>query len=423
MNPKQIKIEKSYFLFQKWWDSTKLTNYEKYVLNEEIINLNQQLLRLKEKTLRVGVYGKAGVGKSSILNDVLQEKFFKTGILNGSTNNFQSKYLSLKNSLIKTIELIDSPGFDICNITNQDQKINNILGLDLILFITAGDLNRKELDTLLKLIKYGKNITIILNKIDIWSKEETAILKNKIKEKLPLDIKIPIITYSSKINYVCKSNKILNYLNETLNEIGYSLLIYNTYQTANQLAINIKEKRLIKGREKAQAAIGKFATLKASSVAINPMLFIDIAGSATFDTLLIHELSKIYGLEIKGQSAVKLLKSLSLNNLFIGLTQIGINSSFNFIKKISLILAPFTSGLSLVPYGTVAIAQAAIAIQTTRLIGKLAAKEILEKSKTNNLEPFKNIQNIAFKESDILKSKKYLLFHQKCTKDYSIFIP
>ena len=419
MNLKQVKIEKSYFLLQQWWNSTKLTNYEKSSLNKEIIIFNQQLVRLKERIIRVGVYGKAGVGKSSILNNILQENFFNTGILNGSTINCQSKEFFIKNSFMKTIELVDSPGYDVCNITNQEQNINNILGVDLILFVTAGDLNRKELDKLSLLIKNGKNIIIILNKIDIWSTEESLFIKNKIKEKLPFNIKIPIITYSTKNKTLCKRNKIFYYLNK----IGYSLLIFNSYQIANNLALNIKEKRLLKGRKKAQCTIGKFATLKASSVAINPIFFIDIAGSATFDTLLIYELSKIYGLEIKGQSAIKLLKSLSLNNLFLGATQIGINSSFNLIKKISLILAPFSNGLSLLPYGTVAIAQAAIAIQTTKLIGKLAAKEILEKSKTNNLEPFNNIQKIIFKELEILGSKKYHLYNQTNIKDYSIFIP
>ena len=89
----------------------------------------------------------------------------------------------------------------------------------------------------------------------------------------------------------------------------------------------------------------------------------------------------------------------------------------------SLILAPFTSGLSLMPYGPVAIAQAAIALYTTKIIGKLAAREILESSMINNLEPFKNIQQIIFKEPEILCSNKYFINSQKFNRDYSIFIP
>ena len=89
----------------------------------------------------------------------------------------------------------------------------------------------------------------------------------------------------------------------------------------------------------------------------------------------------------------------------------------------SLILAPFTSGLSLIPYGPVAIVQAAIALYTTKAIGKLVAKEILERSMINNSEPLKNIQQIIFKEPNILCSNKYFVKSQSSNMDYSIFIP
>jgi len=423
MNSQQLRLDESYLLFQNWWKSAELTNYEKCVLNNEIINFNQQLFRLKEKIIRIGVYGKTGVGKSSISNKILQEKYFQTGILNGSTKGIQSKEFTLKKNFIKSVELFDFPGFDICNPNKKKEEIQQLKTLDLILFATSGDLNRQELDKLLWLIKQGKNITIIINKIDIWGTEEIKIIKNNIKEKLPTNCKIPIITYSIKDNDLCNKNKIFNYLNITLNRIGYSLIIYNTYQLANNLAYNIKEKRLIKRKQKAQSLIGKFATVKASSVALNPMIFIDMVGSATIDTLLINELSKVYGLKVKSKSAISLLKSLSFNNILLGVTQISIHSSFNLVKKISLIMAPLTSGLSLIPYGPVAIAQAALALHTTRIIGKLAAKEILERSMINNLEPFKNIQQIIFKEPEILCSSKFFINSQKFNKDYSIFIP
>ena len=423
MNSQQLKLDESYLLFKSWWKSTELTNFEKSELNNEIISFNQQLFRLNEKIIRIGVYGRTGVGKSSISNNILQENFFHTGILNGSIKNTCSKEFSLNNNFIKSIELIDYPGFDICATHNKNEEIQNLIALDLILFVTSGDLNRQELNKLFLLITQGKNIILIINKVDIWEKEEIKIIKNNIREKLQINCKIPIITNSTKDNDLSNKHKIYNYLNITLNRIGYNLLIYNTYTIANNLACKIKEKRLIKRKHKAQSIIGKFATLKASSVALNPIVFLDIAGSATLDTLLINELSKVYELKVKSKSAISLLKILSFNNLFLGITQISIHSSFNLIKKISLILAPFTGGLSLVPYGPVAIAQAAIALYTTNTIGKLAAKEILERSMINNLEPFKNIQQMIYKESDFLCSNKFSTYSQNTKKDYSIFIP
>ena len=113
---KHINIDKSYLLLKKWWESIDLTNYEKSNLNKEIISFNQQLYRLKEKQLRIGIYGKAGVGKSSILNLLLNKNEFKTDIVNGTTKNIETKNWNFKHQSLKTIELIDAPGFDFCDI-------------------------------------------------------------------------------------------------------------------------------------------------------------------------------------------------------------------------------------------------------------------------------------------------------------------
>ena len=85
----QNEIDKTYSLLKNWWEGIDLTNYEKNNLNKDIISFNQQLYRLREKKLRIGIYGKAGVGKSSILNLFLNKNKFKTGIINGSTRKVE----------------------------------------------------------------------------------------------------------------------------------------------------------------------------------------------------------------------------------------------------------------------------------------------------------------------------------------------
>jgi len=133
----------------------------------------------------------------------------------------------------------------------------------------------------------------------------------------------------------------------------------------------------LKRRKKlAQSTIGKFSTIKASAVALNPFILFDVAGSFALDTALNSELIKIYGLKLKGESKRKIFKNISVNNLFLGVTQVGVNTSFNLIKKVILLTAPFTNGLSLLPYGPIAIIQASIAIYSTKILGKLVEKEI-----------------------------------------------
>jgi len=150
---KQFKIKKNYLLLKNWWENIELSNYEKSFLNIEIISFNQQLLRLKEKKLRIGAYGKSGVGKSSVLNSLLKKDIFKTDIINGTTKEIQSEICNLKDQTLNSLELLDSPGFDFCNIKFPDKVYSCINHSDLILFIVSGDLNRNELSEISSFIK------------------------------------------------------------------------------------------------------------------------------------------------------------------------------------------------------------------------------------------------------------------------------
>ncbi len=411
----QINTDKSYALLQKWWGSIDLTNFEKSNLNKEIISFNQQLFRLREKHLRIGIYGKAGVGKSSILNLFLNKSKFKTDIINGTTKNIEAKEWSLNHESLKTVELIDSPGFDFCDIKDPKNIFSKINSLELILFTIAGDLNRNEVSQINSFIKNGKKIILVLNKVDLWNGHDLKNILKNIKLKLPQNINIPIILNSK--------NNIKNQITDLINRYGESLLTFNSLQLADKLFLKIKEQRLKRRQREAQSIIGKFATIKASGVALNPLIFLDIAGGFALDTALVSELSKVYGLNLKGESARKIIKKISVNNIFLGATQIGINTSFNLLRKVFLATAPFTHGLSLLPYGPIAIVQAAISVRSTKIIGKLAATEIFRKSKGYHIDPSQIIKKFIMKEPEIFDNTKIYLPKKNFNNNLAIFLP
>ncbi len=406
---------KNYLLLKNWWENLDLTNYEKSLFNKEIISFNQQLLRLKEKKIRVGVFGRAGVGKSSILNLLFNKKVFRTNIIHGSTKKVEGGKWDIAHKTLKNIELLDSPGFDFCNTNTSVNMYSKINYSELILFVVAGDLNRNEVDRINSFLDNGKKIIIILNKIDIWDDDELkGILKN-IKSKLPKESHIPIIKNSG--------SNIKNYVINTLDRYGETFLILNTLQMADQLFLRIKKQRLQKRQKEAQSIISKFATIKASGVALNPLILFDLAGGFALDSALISELSKVYGFNLEGKSVRKIVKKISFNNLCLGATQVGINTSFNLIRKVILLTVPFTNGLSLLPYGPIAIIQAAIAVKSTKYIGKLATKELFNINKVCNLEPFFAIQKIILTDPKIFNHINIYLSNRNLKNNYSIFLP
>jgi len=155
---KNLKINKNYLLLKNWWETIDLSNYEKSFFNKEIISFNQQLFRLKEKKIRIGVYGKSGVGKSSVLNTLLKEDIFKTDIINGTTREIQAEEWNIKDQTLNSVELLDSPGFDFCDIKFPDKVYSPINHSDIILFIVSGDLNRNELSEISSLFKMEKKL-------------------------------------------------------------------------------------------------------------------------------------------------------------------------------------------------------------------------------------------------------------------------
>jgi len=244
--------------------------------------------------------------------------------------------------------------------------------------------------------------------------ELKEIIEN-IKFKLPKDLNIPII-----INH---ENNLKNYITKTISQYGEILLILNSLQLADKLFLQIKEQRLKRRQKLAQSTIGKFSTIKASAVALNPFILFDVAGSFALDTALISELSKIYGLNLKGESTRKIFKNISINNLCLGITQVGVNTSFNLIKKLILLTAPFTNGLSLLPYGPIAIIQAAIAIYSTKILGKLAAKEIFVRSKASFIEPAILIQNMNFNDPEIFNYINIYFSSRNLNNNFVSFLP
>ncbi|HYP03432.1 MAG TPA: YcjF family protein, partial [Cyanobium sp.] len=127
----------------------------------------------------------------------------------------------------------------------------------------------------------------------------------------------------------------------------------------------------------AQNLIGRFAALKATGVAANPLPLLDLAGGLACDSALVLQLCQLYGLPMTRGGARKLLARLSGHNALLGGAQVGLQLLLGGLRQLLLLAAPVSGGLSLAPAAPVALAQAALAVATTRRTGRLAAAELL----------------------------------------------
>jgi len=411
MNSQPSLTSRCEIVLKEWRKSLFLSNREKAIFRGELLTLDRQLNRLKKRHLRIGVFGRVGVGKSSLLNALLGKEKFEIDVAHGCTRYTKSVDWDLNFNNLNSVELIDTPGIDEINAEYRARLSKKMaLQVDLVLLIIDSDLTRIDLNALNSLLNDGKPVLIVLNRSDQWNNNELVALKNSICSKIPEEAKHmglfvaaaaprkPFIQNDGKVRSEREEPKI-KHLSQSLihiiNTHGELLLALNSLRRSDLFYRKIKLARLQNKKSLAQELIGKYAAVKASGVAINPILALDFAAGLVSDTALIMQLSQIYDLQMGSYSARELLKKLSLNNALLGGAQVGIQAFLGILKNILIMATPITGGLSLAPAAPVALVQAFLAVQTTKLTGRLAAKVFLIGNKKQGDKPAAMLKRIA----------------------------
>ena len=409
-------IERCRMVLNQWREHLDLTNKEKDQFKNELNIIDSQLIRLTKKQLQVSVFGRVGVGKSSLLNAILKKEIFTTDIIHGSTCKSESNIWEQTIKNINSIELIDTPGIDEINMPTNHPTFRSPDQSDLILFVLDSDLTSVELRSLNNFLRNGKPIILVLNRCDQWSALEVDELTSSILNRLPdyaKSLQIKAVSAAPRQSHILPNGKVrslptspnIDSLQEllinTLNQKGELFLALNSLHQADVFYHSLKRARLKKSKASAQAVIGKFAALKASSVAASPLLMLDLTSGIACDTALIMELSKLYGLHLRGPAARALLKQLSFYNALLGGAQLSIQFILGILRHVLLITSPLTGGLSLATTAPIALAQAALAIHTTKLTGRLAAKEFLYGTHKRTIQPRLMLYRLAKKDPDV----------------------
>ncbi|MFY8148219.1 MAG: DUF697 domain-containing protein [Prochlorococcaceae cyanobacterium] len=385
--------ERCRLLLRRWRTELQLTGREQALLGPELAGLDRQLLRLEERRPRLAVFGRVGVGKSSLLNALLGEEAFATDVAHGCTRRQESRPWSEPIAGLAGIDLVDTPGIDEIAAEARTRLASRLaLRADLVLLVLDGDLTRVELEALETLLASGKPVLLVLNRCDCWPEAEREALLASIRRRLPPAAhglepiavaaapRRPQLLEDGRVRSLrgeAEVEPLRRTLQQLLGEHGALLLGLNALRAADRFSQSLHAHRLRQGRRQAQTLIGRFAALKATGVAANPLLLLDLAGGLACDTALVLQLCQLYGLPMHGAGARQLLRRLSGHNALLGGAQIGIQLALGALRQLLLLAAPLTGGLSLAPAAPVALAQAALAVHTTRLTGRLAAAELL----------------------------------------------
>ena len=384
--------ERCRLLLEHWCSGLTLSGRERSLFAGQLAQLERQLGRLQRRQLRLAVFGRVGVGKSSLLNALLGEPLFATDVAHGCTRRQQIAPWLQPIPGLDGLELVDTPGIDEIAAPGRARLAARVaLGADLVILVIDADLSSVELEAIVPLAASGKPLLLVLNRCDCWPAAELQQLIASIRSRLPAALALEPIAVAAAPRQAelladgrvrsrpgpPRIEPLRQRLIELLTDQGVLLLALNSLAAAERLQQALQRQRLRSCRQAADSLIGRYAALKATGVAANPLPLLDLAAGLACDTALVVQLAQLYGLPLGGASARQLAARLSGHNSLLAGAQLAIQTLLGGIKQLLLVAAPLTAGLSLAPAAPVALAQVALAVHTTRLTGRLAARALL----------------------------------------------
>lgn len=391
-----------------------LTPQERAGLESEISDLQGMLHKLEDQVIHIAVFGMVGRGKSSLLNALLGENIFVTGPIHGVTQTSDRASwsidaqgvehssedlvrVSVRSSGKARIELIDTPGIDEVDGAGRERLARQVAKqADLILFIISGDLTKVEHAALSVLRKASKPMLLVFNKIDQYPDIDRLAIYHKIRDERVRELLSPeeiVMAAASPLvaQAVRRSDgtvgaqllpgppqvkdlklKIL----EILEREGKALVALNSLLFADDLNEQLVQRKMQIRDKSANQIIWKGATTKAVAIALNPVTMLDLLSSAAIDVAMILTLSKLYGISMTQQGAVGLLQKIAITMGGVSAGELLATLGLSSLKGLLSLSAPVTGGASLIPYLSVAIAQAGVAGVSSYAIGQVT-KEYL----------------------------------------------
>lgn len=350
-------------------------------LSREFDEIDAISRKLRNEEIHIAAFGRVGVGKSSLLNALLQKDEFNTSPLHGETRaEKRAHWRSLKKG---HLILIDTPGIDELDGEQRALLARDISQrADLILMLCDGDLTETEFKALKDFCEARRTVFLVLNKSDRYNSAELELIMQRLRERCVSFLapgRIIAVAAAPRPEIVIQTDQndldrefrrerapdisgLRVELWDMLEKKGKSLAALNATIFASELDEKIATRIVEARRSVAEKIIRNYCISKGLLVAVNPVPIADLLAAAGTDIAMVIHLGEVYGFRLSKKEASKLLLTISAQLLALMGAYWGVNLVSSALKTVS-------AGLST---ALTAVAQGSLAWYATYITGKMA---------------------------------------------------
>ncbi len=373
-------------------------------LDAEYRDLEQMLDKLEHGHLHIAVFGRVGVGKSSLLNALVGEPRFYTSALHGATERPEAgAWVEYAHG---RVILYDTPGINEIDGAERERMAHEVATrADLVLFVVEADLTDSELSAFKRLLAEHKPLLLVLNKADRYTGEERALLLDRLMEHtrglIPPENVVTASAAPHERIYLLVDEQgrereerrrpppevdaLRERLWTVLEREGKTLLALNAGLFAGAVSDRITARIMQARRTIAQRVIRQYCVAKGVAVALNPVPVTDLAAAAGLDVALTIHLSRIYGLPMTRREAAGLVRTIAIQASAVMGTAWALNLASSALKLGS-------GGLST---AVTAGAQGAVAYYATVVVGRAAEHYLAQGKAWGESGPKRAVQRIV----------------------------
>jgi small GTP-binding protein len=391
-------------------------------LNGDFKQLEQMLDKLEQGQIHIAVFGRVSVGKSSLLNALLNKEQFGVSLLHGETKKASmSAWEEYKDG---NLFLIDTPGINEIDGEERERMAHEVANrVDLLLFVVDSDLTDVELQALKVVAEMQRPILLIVNKSDQYNETELLELRAILRERTKAILAPENIVFAAAqpikqvVIYIDEDGNeeetvrqrpvdIINVksrLWDILEAEGQTLSALNASLFAGSLSEDVSQRILAVRKEIGQKTIHHYCLFKGVAVGFNPIPVLDLFAAAAIDIAMVSHLSKVYGLPMSKNETGELVRTILAHLILLMGTTWAVNLIASTLKL-------GTGGFSTLLTG---VTQGAISWYSTLVVGKVAEAWLLNGKSWGDAGPKMVVQEIlnSLDRNSVLNEAKEEMRH------------